>query len=223
MPMKTTVKLFLAAILLLPSAWPQVAKDANKNYQTAEGRAKVAKTLEDPHRTDDIKAKELFSSFAIKPGSTVVDVGTGVGAFLPFLSEAVGPSGRVVAEDIAQDFLDKAQSRAKSSNLSNVTFVLGGEHDPKLPQNQVDLVWIYDVYHHFDYPAEMLGHISRALKPDGRLVIGDMYRNKGGRDMRDHVRIDRDEVIKEIEENGFKLGSYEDRGTNQYVLIFSKK
>src|SRR5262249_22040190 len=76
----------------------------NKNYQTAEGRAKVAKSLEDPHRTDDIKAKELFASFAIKPGSTVADVGTGVGAFLPFLSAAVGPSGRVIAEDISRDF-----------------------------------------------------------------------------------------------------------------------
>lgn len=229
MRMKTLLKigpkLGAAFLLLCYAATAQVAADANKNYQTAEGRAGVAKSLENPHRIDRMKPKELIGSLEIKPGSAVADVGTGAGVFLPYLAEAAGPSGRVVAEDIAQDFLDRAQARAKSSGLNNVTFVLGTDRDPKLPEG-LDLVYICDVYHHFDYPGEMLGHIKSALKPDGRLVIVDMYRfrkDEDGQDQKNHVRADRDEVIKEIEDNGLRLASYKDHGKAQYVLIFNKK
>ena len=40
----------LAALILMLSAWAQVADDANKSYKTKEGRDKVASTLDDPHR-----------------------------------------------------------------------------------------------------------------------------------------------------------------------------
>ncbi len=221
--MRTLLRSFLALLLWLPAAPAQVAAGANKEYQTHEGRERLAKTLGSTKRAEELKPKELIGSLEIKPGSTVADVGTGVGVFLPALVEAVGPSGRVLAEDIQQDFLDKAQARVQSEKLANVTTVLGTDRDPKLPEGQSDLVWIFDVYHHFDYPAEMLGYISKALKPDGRLVIGDMYRNKGGQDRTSHVRADRDEVIKEVEDNGYRLLSYRDHGANQYILIFQKK
>jgi ubiquinone/menaquinone biosynthesis C-methylase UbiE len=221
--MRQAVRASLALLLWLPAVRAQVAAEANKEYQTHEGRERIASTLGSTKRTEDLKPRELIGSLGIKPGSTVADVGTGVGVFLPALSEAVGPSGRVIAEDIQQDFLDKARERIQSEHLANVTTLLGTEHDPKLPEGQVDLVWIFDVYHHFNYPAEMLDHISKALKPDGRLVIGDMYRNKGGKDQRKHVRADRDEVIQEVENSGYKLLNYRDHGVNQYVLIFRKK
>src|SRR5437867_10744858 len=111
--MKPILRAFLLSGLLLPALRPQVAKQANKNYQTPEGRSKVAKSLSDPHRADELKPKELIAQLDIKPGSTIADVGTGVGVFLSYLSEAVGPSGWVIAEDIVQDFLDKAQERIK--------------------------------------------------------------------------------------------------------------
>ena len=223
MPSFRSCFLFLALLSLAPA---QVATEANKEYQTREGRERIAKTLDDPQRQERLKPREMLAVLEIKPGSAVADVGTGVGAMLPFLVEAVGPSGRVIAEDIQQDFLDKAEARIKSNAWSNVSTVKGGEKDPNLPESQIDLAFVFDVYHHFNYPSDMLGHIARALKPDGRLAIADMYRKRRGpqdKDMSNHIRADRDEVIKEIEENGFKLLSYRDHGTNQYVLLFQKK
>lgn len=224
--MKRTYNLFLFLLLLLPSASAQVAVDANKEYQTPQGRERIVKTLEDPHRQDRLKPRELAALLGIKPGSTVADVGTGTGMMLPFLVEAVGPSGRVIAEDIQQDFLSKAEAKVKSNNWSNVTLVLGADRNPNLPEGQLDLVFVLDAYHHFDYPAEMLGHIARALKPDGRLAIADFYRHRRGpqdKDMSKHVRADKDEVLREIEGNGYQLQAQQDHGSTQYVLIFRKK
>jgi ubiquinone/menaquinone biosynthesis C-methylase UbiE len=223
--MKHTAR-FLLLLACLAASLAQVATEANKQYQTPEGRKGLAKTLGSPDRERNIRPKELLASVGIKPGSTVADVGTGVGMMLPHLVEAVGPAGRVIAQDIQQDFLTQAQARIKSNNWTNVTTVLGTDRDPRLPSGQVDAVFILDAYHHFDYPADMLGHIARALKPDGRLVIADYYRfrrNGKGQDKSGHIRADRDEVRGEIESNGYRLLSNHDHAEDQYVLIFGKK
>jgi ubiquinone/menaquinone biosynthesis C-methylase UbiE len=143
---------------------------------------------------------------------TVVDVGTGPGYMLPFLGEAVGPSGRVIAEDIFPDFLEQARRRAEQSKLSNVTFVRGEEKDARLPAGAADVVLVLDVYHHFNYPADMLGSLRRGLKPDGRLVLVEYHKSTaamGGRG-EEHVRLGIDDAIREIEANGFALVSRRD-------------
>jgi ubiquinone/menaquinone biosynthesis C-methylase UbiE len=222
--MKPILRLcFLLIVALL--TWAQVAKDANKEFATEKSRESVAKRLSDPKREQRMKPKELIALLKIQPGSTVADVGTGTGMMLPHLSEAVGPSGRVIAEDIHPDFMSNIEAKIKSNNWSNVTAVQGGERNPNLPEGQVDLVFILDTYHHFDYPGEMLGHIARSMKPDARLAIVDFYRRgsrDGGEDMSKHVRADKPEVIKEIEANGWQLLSQQDH-SDQYVLIFRRK
>lgn len=156
----------------------------------------------------------------IQPGSTVADIGTGTGYMLPFLSKAVGPSGRVFGEDIAPDFLDRARAKVASDSLSNVTLVLGSETSATLPANTLNNILILDVYHHFDYPDKMLANISSALKPGGHLFIVDFYK----KDRADHIRIERDDVVKEISSNGFHLVKTIDHtGNNQYMLTFEKR
>ena len=55
--------------------------------------------------------------------------------------------------------------------LRNVEVVLGTPSDPRLPENSLDLVLMVDVYHEFADPITMMGHIRKALKPDGRIVL----------------------------------------------------
>jgi ubiquinone/menaquinone biosynthesis C-methylase UbiE len=209
------MKFFAALLFLTFAASAQVADKANAGYKTKEGRDSVAKTLDDPHRDDRQKPDELVASMQIKPGMTVADIGTGTGYMLPFLSRAVGPKGRVFGEDIQSDFLEKA----KAKRQSNVDLVLGTETDPKLPPASVDIALALDVYHHFDYPDKMLANIARALKPGGHLVIVDFYKKTRP----DHVRLERDDVVKEIESNGFHLLSNKDHtANNQYILTFEK-
>ncbi len=218
----------LACFLICCSAaFSQVATKANEGYQTKEGRENVARTLADPTRDEKQRPRDIVDAMGLKPGNKVADVGTGVGFMLPYLSHAVGEKGVVYAEDISNDFLDKAKLKVRAQGLNNVAFVLGTESDPKLPADTLEGVLLLEVYHHFDYPEEMLGHIRDSLLSDGRLVIADYYKRPdampGGRAM-EHIRLDEDDVIKEVEAHGFKLASKHELVPKQmYMAIFVKK
>ena len=204
----------------------QVAGQANSGYQTEQQRKAVANGLADPARDEKQKPGELIRAMGLQPGMTVADVGTGIGYMLPFLSRRVGPTGRVIAEDIFDDFLDSAKQRAANQKLENVTFVKGTESDPTLPDGGVDIVLALDVYHHFDYPQKMLAAIYKSLKPDGRLVVVEYYKRPeampNNRAMT-HIRLDMADVIKEIESNHFHLVSEREHiPDSQYMLVLRK-
>lgn len=212
-------------LLLAAAAWAQVAEHANRGYETREERSRVARNLDNPDREERQKPRELLASLGIRKGGVVADIGTGVGYMLPYLAEAVSPQGRVYAEDIFPDFLDKAQHRIDEHGWKNVQTVLGTEKDVKLPAAAIDLALVLDVYHHFNYPRDVLSSVRSALKPDGRLVIVDFYRSRehprmSAERLQDHIRLDRDGFAAEIESAGFQLDRKFDHLPHQYVLVF---
>ena len=204
----------------------QVAVPANSGYQTEQQRKGIANGLSDPARDERQKPGELVRAMGLQPGMTVADVGTGIGYMLPFLSKRVGPDGRVIAEDIFDDFLSSARHVAENQKLENVTFVKGTETDPKLPDGEVDVVLALDVYHHFDYPDKMLAAIYKSLKPGGKQVVVEYYKRAeampNGRALT-HIRLDMADVIKEIEANRFHLLSEKEHiPDSQYMLVLRK-
>lgn len=219
------MKPVLINLVLLATAFAQVAEKANSGYKTPEGRQQVARTLDAPDRDARQKPAELVRAMDLRPGMVVADIGTGVGYMLPFLSRAVGPTGRVLAEDIQDDFLAKARAKAETEKLANVSFFKGSETDPMLPESVVDVALALDSYHHYDYPEKMLAGIRRCLKPGGRLVVVEYYKRPNampnGRAM-EHIRLDAPDVIKEIEGNGFRLKSQREHVKgSQYMLDFT--
>lgn len=215
------------AALAAAGLWAQAARDANSNYQTPEGRRAVARGLGSPNRDERQKPRQLVKAMDLGPGMVVADVGTGVGYMLPFLSRAVGKEGRVLAQDIFDDFLQGAREKAEKEDLANVTFIKGEPDDPRLPENAVDVILALDSYHHYDYPEKMLAAFHKALRPGGRLAVVEFYRRPNampnGRAMK-HIRADQPEVVREIESGGFRLVSSQDHiKDSQYLAIFEKK
>ena len=224
---RVTVGLIVAAVLI--TAWlpAQVAEKANEGYQTEEQRKRVARNLDNPDRVERQRPVELLGELKINKGDTVADIGTGVGFMVSYLVDAVGPSGTVWAEDIQDDFLAKVKERIQSNGWSNVKTVKGAQKDVKLPAGSLDLGFILDVYHHFNYPGETLATIHKAIKPGGRLVVIDFYRSREHPRMSEerrmsHIRLDRDGFAAEIEAAGFRLERHFDHMPHQYVLIFHK-
>ncbi|MFN0101786.1 MAG: class I SAM-dependent methyltransferase [Bryobacteraceae bacterium] len=220
------MKILLGLFALVPLS-AQVAVEANKSYQSADSRKRMAVTLTGEHRDARQKPKELIAALGIEKGMRVADIGTGPGYLLPFLCQAVTGSGAVYAEDIFPDFLAAAKERA---DCGHAHFLLGDERSPKLEANSIDLALVLDAYHHFDYPESMLAGIHKALRGKGRLAIVDYYKRRGAMSNTNpdfaigHVRLDDAGVVKEVEANGFTLVSNKAfLPGSQYIAIFEKK
>lgn len=177
---------------------------------------------------DDLAPKPgmLLREMKLDAGMTVADIETGLGNMLPLLSRRVGPAGRVLAEDTDDALLSAARQAAQNQNLQNIEFIKGTDTDPKLPDSQVDIVFAYDVYHHFAHPEKMLAAFYKALRPGGRLVIVEYYRRESA--MPDgkaltRIRLDMPDMIKELEANRFHLIEEKEYAKNaQYMLILEK-
>jgi len=219
------MKLILAFAIPLSA---QVASEANASYKNPENRQRMIGTLDGSHRDARQKPKELVAALRITKTMAVADIGVGPGYMLPHFSEA---AGMVYAEDIFPDFLARAKQKAAELKLMNVEFVLGDEKSPKLPAGALDLAFILDAYHHFDYPESMLAGIRAGLRAGGRLAIVDYYKRRNAMSNPSnpdfaitHIRLDDKDVIKEVEANGVKLVEHREfLAGSQYLAVFEKR
>jgi predicted methyltransferase len=116
------------------------------------------------------KPGELIRLMKVKPGSRVADVGCHEGYMTVKLAASVGTSGKVYAVDVEESKLARLQANLSERGLDNAETILGAYGNPRLPQD-LDAVLILDAYHEMDEHQEILSHILRSLKPEGRLVI----------------------------------------------------
>jgi len=165
------------------------------------------------------KALDLIG---IQPGMTVADVGAGTGYMTLRIARRAGPEGKVYANDIQPEMLEKLSENARRANLNNIETVLGSEGDAKLPAGKMDLVILVDVYHEFSRPQEMLQSIRRALKPDGRLVLMEYKKEDPTIPIRPDHKMSLNEIKIEVEAEGYKLDKVIDTLSRQHLVFFRK-
>ena len=167
--------------------------------------AKWVATFESESREIAAQKQAIVASMNLKKGQEVADVGSGTGLFLKPLSDAVGVGGKVYALDIAPDFIVALKKRAKLEGLEQVEVRLSKERSVELPPLSVDVAFVCDTYHHFEYPQHVLFSLFKAVRPLGSLIVVDFERVPGTSRqwVLDHVRADKRTFIKEIEQAGF--------------------
>lgn len=143
------------------------------HHHRFEDAAEWSKVFDDPTRDAWQKPAEVVALMAIAPGMTVADVGAGTGYFLPHLSRAVGPAGKVIGEDVEPSMVRWIDERAKRENLGNVHGLLGDKSDPRLPARSVDRIVVVDTWHHIEDRAAFSAILANALKPDGAVFVID--------------------------------------------------
>ncbi len=159
----------------------------------------------------------------IRRGSTVADIGAGVGYLTWRLAERVGPQGKVYANDIQAGMLKRLRANMAARHITNVETVLGAEDDPKLPAEKIDLALLVDVYHEFSKPQEMLRKIRESLTPNGRLVLLEYRKEDPDVPIRPEHKMSIAGVKAEVEPEGFRLAETPDVLPRQHILIFKKK
>jgi ubiquinone/menaquinone biosynthesis C-methylase UbiE len=195
----------------------------NKPYENPDINDSV-KRFESESREVFSKRKEVVAACKLKPGMVVADVGAGTGLFTRLFAAEVGPQGRVYAVDIARKFIEHVEKTSKEAGLKNVTGIVCTPTSAELPASSVDLVFLCDSYHHFEYPQKTLASIHRALRPGGRLILIDFRRIEGKSPdwLLKHVRAGQEVFTKEIEAAGFKVLDHADFLKDNYLVRFEK-
>jgi len=170
------------------------------------------------------KRTEVVEACRINSGSTVADIGAGTGLFTRMFSHRVGPKGRVFAVDIAHRFVDYITKTCEEQGLKNVVGVVCKDDSVELPPNSIDVAFICDTYHHFEFPEKTMRSIHGALRDDGQVILVEFSRIEGVSSnwVLDHVRADQQAFADEIVAAGFRFVEEVKFLKDSYFLRFVK-
>ncbi len=176
------------------------------------------------------EANKLASLVGLKSGWKVAEVGAGSGELSKILALLVGEQGAVYASEFEESKILKLEKLAK--NLHNLKIVHSKPSSANLPEQDLNLIVMRKVYHHFTNPVAMNESFYNALLPGGKLVIIDFAPkwylwlstpkgiplNRGGHGIKKEL------VIEEVCNYGFKLEKVINKWSGQgvYLLFFKK-
>lgn len=169
---------------------------------------------------------KIIEACELKPGMVVADVGAGTGLFTRLLAQQVGAEGKVYAVDIADEFVEHIVEATKKEGLNQIEGVVCQPDSVNLPPASVDVVFICDTYHHFEFPYKTMASIHRALKPGGRVVLVEFAKIEGVSSewIMGHVRAGEEVFTREIEESGFeKLDVIKEFFKESYLVRFRRE
>ena len=208
-------------VLLLHSvAWAQGVHPVSGRKFAGVMGAGGADWLVRSERESEEQPDLALDAIGIAKGSTVADIGAGVGYMSWRMAQRVGPGGKVYANDIQPKMLELLRQNMAQRKLTNYEAVLGTADDPKLPPATMDLVLLVDVYHEFSEPQKMLRHIREAMKPDGRLVLLEYRGEDPAVPIRPEHKMTVAQVKAELEPEGFRMDKVLEELPRQHILIF---
>lgn len=226
--MKNIMKIAILGLLLALPALAQeqsVKPGINDSFQDPNVDRYV-KMFEGESRSIFKYRHEIVDTLGLKPGMAVGDIGAGTGFFSLLFSDEVGDSGKVYSVDIAENFIDHIKKISKEHEKSNIDAFVCTARSVELPPESIDVAFISDVYHHFEFPRDSMASLHKALKPGGIVIIVDFERIEGVHRqwVLNHVRCGKGTVADEVKDSGFDLIEEIDLGMgDQYILKFKKR
>jgi len=212
-------------LLLAVSAHAQDAlkRDEHQMYRLHGDPKAYIGALEDPKRDAYQKPHEVIHALGLKPGELIADIGAGSGYFTFHLARHVGVKGKVYAVDISPDMILHINRRIRDTRATNVVSILADPDDPLLPDRSVNRFFICDVWHHVENRTKYLSLLKKMLKPGGEVVMIDFHKKELPFGPPLEIKIAREDLIKQMETNGFRLTKEHTFLPYQYFLVFAPK
>ncbi len=228
----------LACVLILSAAQSALAQDEGDKAEKSKvppalkeykGRT-IAQTMHyagAPWLIRDSRQREedcerMLANMGVKKGMTVCDMGCGNGFYSLQLATMVGEKGRVLAVDVQPEMLKLLRDRMEQHGIDNITPILGSYHHPRLPPEQVDIMFCVDVYHEFSHPEQMLKAMRDSLRPEGVVVLLEFRTEDPDVPIKRLHKMSKKQIMKEFPPNGFKLVKQYDELPWQHMMWFGK-
>ena len=219
-------RIAIVAFILLPlvaHAQDAVQRDQRQMHGLHNDPKAYIGALEDPKRDGYQKPQEVLTALDIKPGEIIADIGAGSGYFTFRLARHVSERGTVYAVDVSPDMILHINRAIRDHKVTNVFSILAEPDDPLLPVTSVDRFFFSDSWHHIENQTKYLSLMKKMLKPNGEVVMIDFDKKETPVGPPLEMRIAREDLIKQMTSNGFRLAKEHTFLPYQYFLVFVVK
>jgi cyclopropane fatty-acyl-phospholipid synthase-like methyltransferase len=196
---------------------PHASHGDHAFHHRFENPSEWAKTFDAADRDAWQRPAELTLLLELSPGMVVADIGAGTGYFLPYLSPAVGDSGKVLALDVEAEMVDYMKARATKEGLKNIEARAVDPSDPALAPGTVDRVVLIDTWHHIEQRVEYTRRLAAGLKPGGSVYIVDFTLEASHGPPAQH-RLSPAQVMEELTAGGLVAEVMTETLPDQYVV-----
>lgn len=213
----------LLAMLALPfsaAAQDAVKRDRQQMHQLHRDSRAYIGMLDDPKRDAYQKPHEVLTALAIKPGEVIADIGAGSGYFTFRLAHHVGDTGKVYAVDVSPEMILHLNRRIRDLKATNVVSILADPDDPLLADGSINRFFFSDSWHHIENQSKYLSLIKKMLKSSGEVVMIDFHKKELPVGPPMEMKIAREDLIKQMENNGFRITKEHIFLPYQYFLVF---
>ncbi len=221
--LKNVLHLIVPVLLMAAVFIPGCAEKQHKPAPAAQVRFDDIQmwinAFEDPDRHTWQKPEEVIKRMNIRLSDVIVDIGAGSGYFTRRFAFAA-LAGKATGLDVEPSMVQYMHEDAEKRNLLNYEARIVKIDDPELGDNTTDIVFLCNTYHHIDNRIAYFSNVSKSLKTGGRLVIVDYYKKKLPHGPPPEHKLEKEIVIRELEEAGYHLLRTHDFLPYQYFLEF---
>jgi len=164
---------------------------------------------------------KVIEVLKIQNGWYIGDLGAGGGYYTYRFAEETGPSGKVYAADINQEFLAGIDKTAKNKGFNNVHIISSNSDDSNFEEKSLDLIFTRNTFHHIDNKNNYMKKLAHKIKDDGKIALID-YKKDASYSPSGHSS-SRDEIISSIDDTGLIVEKEYEFLEKQYFFILIKQ